>query len=341
MALNKRVVVRILICMSLCVTADAFASEVNVYSSRKQELIKPALDKFTEKTGVRVHLISAKADVLMQRILIEGSESPADLLLTTDVSRLDQAKSIGLFQPVTSRALLERVPARLRDPEMAWYGLSLRARPIFYAKDKVNPKYLQAYSSLADPQWQGRVCMRSSNNLYNQSLVASVIYSKGVRHTKNWLSKLVANFSREPTGGDKEQLMAVAAGVCDLTIANTYYYGQLLQEQNTGNHISVNNVGIFWPNQADRGVHMNVSGAGVLKSAKNKENAIRLMEFLTSLEIQQWYGEVNHEFPIVESVLPSQLLRSWGDFKKDEIALSVLAELNAYAKLLMRGSNWP
>ena len=339
MAFNKLVIISSLFYLTLS-AANTSASEVNIYSSRKTELIKPALNKFSEKTGIKVNLISAKADALMQRILIEGEASPADLLLTTDVGRLDQAKSIGLFQSVTSQALLERVPIKLRDDDMAWYGLSLRARPIFYAKDRVDPKLLQGYGSLGDSQWQGRVCMRSSGSLYNQSLVASIIHSKGISHTKKWLRKFVANFSRDPIGGDKDQIQAIINGACDLTIANTYYYGQLIKGQNSDSETITKKIGIFWPNQNDQGVHINVSGAGVLKSAKNKENAIRLLEFLTSADIQQWYAEVNHEFPIDKNVLSSQLLRGWGEFKADNIALTVLGELNSYAVLLMKDAGW-
>lgn len=326
--------------ISLAAGAVHAAEEVNIYSGRKEALIKPALDQFTQKTGIKVNLVTGKADALMQRLVVEGSASPADILITSDVGRLSSAKSKGLFQVVDSDVLQKQIPENLRDADNQWFGLSLRARPIFYVKDKVDVKQLSSYENLVDPQWQGRVCIRSSSNIYNQSLVASLLKANGEELTQKWLKGFVANFARTPTGGDTDQLRALAAGVCDIAIANTYYYGRLLNSAKEADKDVTKKIAIFWPNQADRGTHVNVSGAGVVKSAKNKANAIKLIEFLASSEVQQWYAEVNNEYPVVESVEESTTLAAWGEFKSDEVALTKLGELNSKAVMMMDVANW-
>jgi len=332
--------------IALLLTAVAVASpalatdEVNLYSARKEELIKPLLDRFTSETGIRVNLVTGKADALLKRLETEGRNSPADLFLTTDAGRLHRAKAAGVLQPTESAELDAAVPANLRDPDGQWFGLSLRARPIFYVKDRVRPDEIASYEDLADPKWKGRICIRSSDNIYNQSLVASMIVSKGEMATESWAKGLVSNFARPPKGGDRDQIKAAAAGLCDLAVANTYYYGMMLDSGDAADRDAAAKLAILWPNQDDRGTHVNVSGIGLTASSINKDNAIRLMEFLANPASQHWYAETNHEYPVREGVDWSPTLESWGKFKADELNLSLLGERNADAVMLMDRAGW-
>jgi iron(III) transport system substrate-binding protein len=320
--------------------AAVIAEEVNLYSARKEALIKPLLDKFTEETGIDVNLVTGKAGALLQRLVIEGANSPADLLITVDAGRLHRAKTSNVLQPVDSKALKAAVPSHLRDKDDHWYGLSMRARPIFYLKENVDPAGLSTYEDLADPKWKGRICVRSSNNIYNQSLVASMIASIGEDATSKWAEGFVANFARPPKGGDRDQIKAAAAGLCDLAIANTYYYGKMMGGKDEEQKAAAEKLTAFWPNQDDRGTHVNVSGIGVTAAAKNKENAIRLMEYLVSPESQQWYSEVNYEYPVLEGVAWSDVLENMGRFKADSLNLSMLGENNPAAVKLMDRVGW-
>lgn len=316
------------------------SSEVNVYSARKQALIKPLLDKFESSTGITVNLITGKADALLQRLKIEGKASPADIFITVDAGRLQRAKEAGVLQPISSDVLTTNIPENLRDSDNLWFGLSQRARTIFYAKDKVDPTELTTYEDLADKKWRGKICLRSSNSIYNQSLVASMIENIGSEKTLTWATALVKNIAKPPAGGDIDQLKAVAAGVCDITISNTYYFGRLMNSDDKDDQQVVDKVGLFWPNQNDRGVHMNVSGAGLTKYAENKNNAIKLIEFMTSPESQAWYSAVNSEFPVLKSAPISKSVASWGPHKADSIALNKLGENNRAAVELMDKAGW-
>ncbi|ROR34636.1 Fe(3+) ABC transporter substrate-binding protein [Inmirania thermothiophila] len=320
--------------------AAASAAEVNVYSARKEALILPLLERFTEKTGITVNLLTAEADALLKRLESEGHNTPADVLITVDAGRLHRAKAAGVLQPVRSQVLEEAIPAAYRDPEGYWYGLSLRARVIFYAKDRVRPEALSTYEDLADPRWRGRICVRSSSNIYNQSLVASLIAAHGEAEVERWARGLVANFARPPRGGDRDQIKAVAAGECDLALANTYYYAQMLTGKDAAQREAARKVGIFFPNQDGRGAHVNVSGAGVTRWARHREEAVRLLEFLASEEAQAWYAEVNHEYPVRPGVPVSEVLQAWGDFRKDSLNLARLGELNAAAVRIMDRAGW-
>jgi len=325
---------------TLLTSVTAQASEVNVYSARKEALIKPLLDKFEQSTGISVNLITGKADALLQRIRIEGKASPADIFITVDAGRLQRAKEAGVLQPISSDILTKNIPENLRDGDNLWFGLSQRARTVFYAKDKVDPSQLSSYEDLADKKWRGKICLRSSNNIYNQSLVASMIDNIGNEKTLAWAKDLVSNIAKPPAGGDTDQLKAVAAGVCEITLANTYYFGRLMNSDKAGDKKVVEKVGLFWPNQQGRGVHMNVSGAGVTKHARHKENAIKLIEFMTSPESQAWYAAVNSEFPVLKTAAVSDALKSWGEFKADNIALNKLGENNRAAVELMDKARW-
>lgn len=328
--------------VSLCVAFPLQADDglVNVYSARKEALIKPLLDKFEASSGITVNLITGKADALLKRLQVEGSASPADVFITVDAGRLQRAKDAAVLQPVTSEILEQTIPANLRDTDNQWYGLSQRARTVFFAKDKLNGDEIKRYEDLADPKWKGKICVRSSNSVYNQSLVAAMIEANGLEATEKWAKGLVANFAKPPAGGDTDQLKAAAAGVCSLVLANTYYFGRLATSDKPADKTIVDKLGVIWPNQADRGVHMNVSGAGVTKAAKNKDNAIKLIEFLTTADSQRWYAEVNSEYPVVPGSGVATVLQSFGEFSADDVELSKLGENNRAAVELMDRAGW-
>jgi len=330
----------LVIALAVVVACPALAGEVNVYSARKDALIMPLLEQFTEETGIDVNLITGKADALLSRISAEGAATPADIYITVDAGRLHRAKQAGVLQPINSKTLKAKIPSRLRDPDDLWVGLTLRARPIFYAKDRVDPSRLSTYEALSQDQWRGKICVRSSNNIYNQSLVASMIEADGISATENWARGLVNNFARKPTGGDTDQLRAVASGQCDLAIANTYYFGRLLEATNQADKDVADKLAVFWPNQDARGTHVNVSGAAVTKYAKNRDEAIMLLEFMVSDEAQAYYAEINHEFPVVPSSTISPLMLSLGRFRSDDLNLSVLGVHNTEAVKLMDRAGW-
>jgi len=321
-------------------SASANAEEVNVYSARKTQLIKPLLDKFTNETGITVNLITSKADALVKKLESEGRRSPADIFITTDAGRLHRAKELGLLQAAISKDSLDKVPANLKDIDNQWLGLTTRARVIVYKKDKVNPSELSTYEELADPKWKNRICIRSSNNIYNQSLVASMISYDGEQKTQQWANKFVENFARKPKGGDRDQVKAVAAGKCDIAIVNTYYLGQMLNGKDQDQVKAAQQVGVFFPNQNDRGTHINVSGIAITKSAKNIDNANKLIAFLLTKPSQDWYAQTNNEYPVVANVEASDTLKSWGKFKSDSLNMSQLGINNPKAVRLMDKANW-
>jgi len=316
------------------------ADEVNVYSARKEDLIKPLLDKFTAKTGIRVNLVTGKEDALLERLKNEGRNSPADLLLTSDAGRLHRAREAGVLAPVQSAALNKLVPAGYRDPEGYWFGLSVRARPIAYVSQRVHANELSTYEALADRKWKGRICIRSSDNIYNQSLVASMIAHRGAAATEAWAKALVANFARPPVGGDRDQVLAAAAGQCDVVVINTYYLAAMLNDKNAAQREAAHKLKVFWPNQQDRGTHVNVSGIGVTAAAKHRDAAVKLIEYLASDEAQAWYAEVNHEYPIRPGIAESKTLAAFGKFKRDNLSLHQLGQHNAEAVRLMDRAGW-
>ena len=318
----------------------AVSAEVNIYSARKEALIKPLLDQFTDQTGIKVNLVTGDADTLIKRMEAEGVHSPADMLLTVDVARLDRANEKHLFQAVDSEVLTTSIPAIYRDKDNYWFGLSLRSRVIVYARDRVNKEELDSYEALADPKWKGKLCVRSSSNVYNQSLVASLIVHRGVEATEEWARGLVKNFARPPKGGDRDQIIAVAAGQCDIALVNTYYLGGMLHSVLEEERAAAEKVALFWPNQQDRGTHINISGAGVTKSAKNRDEAIQLLEFLVSDKAQHWYSDINFEYPVKPGIGISDTLKDWGSFVSDEVNMDRLGKLNAEAVKLMDRAGW-
>lgn len=317
-------------------------NEVTVYSARIERLIKPLLDEFENETGIKVNLLTGSGDGLLSRLQSEGRNSPADLFLTVDAGRLQRAKEAELFQPVRSDDLEANIPAHLRDVDNEWFGLSMRARPIFYAHDRVDPSELSDYLALSDEQWRGRICVRSSDNIYNQSLVAAMIAHHGEEVTEDWIRGLVANFARNPVGGDRDQLHAIANGECDIAIANTYYFGGMAASDDTDNQRAVSQISIHWPAQGDgeQGVHVNVSGIGLLRHASNEENAIRLMEFLAGAQAQSSYAQRNQEYPVRVDSERSEITESWGEFRGDDLPISVLGENNAAAVRLLNRGGW-
>lgn len=325
--------------LTLAVAPVYGAEEVNVYSARKEALIKPLLERFTEASGIEVNLLTAKAGELLSRIKNEGQNTPADLLITVDAGNLHRAQEAGVLQPVSSEILDRAVPATYREPEGYWYGLSLRARVIFRSADRVDAAAISSYEELADSRWDNSICIRSSSNIYNQSLVASMIARHGVEATEDWAEGLVENMARPPQGGDTDQLRALAAGECDLAVANTYYFGRLLKGSEEDRAVA-EKIEIVWPNQEGRGAHVNISGGAVTRHAPNPENAVRLLEFLVSPESQRWYAEVNNEFPVLRGLEASPVLREWGEFKADSLNLGKLGEYNAEAVRLMDRVGW-
>ncbi len=315
------------------------ADEVNLYSARKEELIKPLLDKFTAKTGIKVNLVTGKEDALLERLKREGRNSPADLLLTSDAGRLYRAQEAGVLAAVESPALRKLVPAQYRDPKGHWYGLSVRARPIVYVTQRVHVNELSTYEALADRKWRNRICVRSSDNIYNQSLVASMIAHRGVAATETWARGLVANFARPPVGGDRDQVLAAAAGQCDVVIVNTYYLAAMLND-NSAQREAAQKLKVFWPNQNGQGAHVNISGIGLTTAARHRDNAVRLIEYLASTEAQTWYAEVNHEYPIRSNIPVSKTLAAMGKFKADTLNLHQLGQYNAEAVKLMDRAGW-
>jgi iron(III) transport system substrate-binding protein len=327
--------------LSFSVPSLSLADQVvNLYSARKEKLIKPLLERFSQETGIEVNLVTGKADALLQRLRSEGRNTPADMLITTDAGRLHRAKAAGLTQAVESEMLQGLVPESFRDPDAHWYGLSLRARPILYVKGKVDPTRLSTYEALIDPEWKSKVCIRSSSNIYNQSLVASMIAANGADSTETWARRFVKQFARAPKGGDRDQIKAAAAGLCDIVIANTYYLAGMLTSKDRVQRDAAEKLGVFWPNQQGRGAHVNLSGVALTKAAGNRDNAIKLLEFLLNPDSQAWYAQTNGEYPVRDDVAPSELLKGWGEFKMDQLNLAKLGLLNPDAVRLMDRAGW-
>jgi iron(III) transport system substrate-binding protein len=301
-------------------------SVVNIYSARKEALILPLLERFQKETNIRFNLVTGKADGLLKRLEIEGNLSSADLFITVDAGRLQRAKDAKVLQAIDNPLLEKRIPKHLRDEDKFWFGMSQRSRTLVYAKDRVKPEEMSTYEALADAKWKGRLCVRSSGNIYNQSLVASMIVANGTEKTEVWAKKLVANFARKPTGGDTDQLKAASAGLCDIALVNTYYLGRMINSKDEKTRKIAEKLAVFWPNQAEgqRGVHMNVSGAGITRHSKHVKAAQRLLEFLVTNESQAWYAEANNEYPVVPGAAISKTLASFGKFKADTLNLTLL-----------------
>jgi iron(III) transport system substrate-binding protein len=328
------------VALALGAGAASAAEEVNVYSARHYDTDARLYAGFTEATAIEVNVIESDADQLIERIKAEGANSPADILITVDAGRLWRAEEANILEPVSSEVLEERIPASLRHPEGEWFGLSQRLRIIVYAKDRVEPAEIAAYEDLAEPEWQGRVCIRSSTNIYNQSLVASMIETRGVEETEAWAKGLVENMARPPQGGDTDQIKAVAAGECDVAVVNHYYLVRLIKSDDSEERAVADKVGVVFPNQDGRGTHANISGAGVIATAPHKENAVEFLEYLTTDQAQVYFAEGNNEFPVVEGVELDPILAAWGDIETDDLNAAKYGENNAEAVRLMDRAGW-
>jgi len=320
----KKIISSIAVFLTLSVSSFvSAAAEVNVYSLRQPFLIEPIMDKFTVETGIKVNILFAK-NGLIERVKREGELSPADLVLTTDISRLMQLTNQSLTQPVDSEVLNKNIPSHYRDPELHWFALTTRVRNIYSSSERVGPTINITYQDLASPEFKGKVCTRAGKHPYNISLVASVIAHEGHANAKIWLEGLKANLARKPQGNDRAQVKAVKDGLCDYALGNNYYLGKMLADPKQVSWAEA--VNINFPNQQTTGSHVNVSGVVLAKYAPNKVNAVKLMEFLSADVAQQMYAEVNYEYPVNERVKPSQLVASWGTFKADKLALSEIAK---------------
>jgi iron(III) transport system substrate-binding protein len=313
---------------------------VNVYSHRHYDTDQLLFDRFTELTGIQVRVVSASADELITRLEREGDASPADVLITVDAGRLHRAKELNLLRPAGSEELEAAIPPHLRDPEGYWFGLTQRARILAYARDRVDPSELSTYEDLTDERWRGRVVTRSSENIYNVSLLASIIAANGPEAAETWARGIVENLARPPQGGDTDQILDVAAGVGDVAIVNTYYVGRLLNDEDATSRELASLVGVFFPNQGGRGTHVNVSGAGITQHAPNPENGLRLIEFLVSEEAQRSFAEAAFEYPVREGVEWAPILREWGEFEADPLNLESLGELNNEAVVIFDRAGW-
>ena len=309
---------------------------VNVYSARHYDTDLALYTDFTERTGIKVNLIEASSDTLIERIVSEGQYSPADILITVDAGRLFRAEQRGVFAPIQSKVLNERIPAHLRHPDGLWYGLSKRARVVIFNKKKGKPAGLSTYQDLADPRFKGQICVRSSSNIYNISLLASIIQHDGEKPAEAWARGVVANLKKRPSGNDTANIKAVASGQCGLSIVNSYYIARFLASGNQ----AADKIGILYPNQATTGTHVNISGAGVLKHAPNRESAIRFLEYLTEERAQSMFVAGNNEYPVVSTARASDALKKLGSFKEDKINASALGTNQASAVRVFDRAGW-
>ena len=318
----------------------AQSGEVNLYSSRHYDTDELLYNNFTEQTGIKVNVLKGNADQLITRIKSEGRNSPADLLVTVDAARLWRAEEAGLFAPISSTVLEGRIPENLRHPEGLWFGLTKRARVVMYNQNRVNEDELSTYEALANQEWQDRLAVRSSNNVYNQSLVASLIEHLGKSETQEWCRGLVENFARPPRGGDMAQIKAAASGMADVAIANHYYLTRFAPGRQAENPEVFNPIEVFFPNQQGRGTHVNISGGGVIKTAPNRDAAIQFLEYLASPSAQAIFAQSNSEYPVVPNVPLDPVVARLGDFKEDSLNVAVLGGNNPEAVRIMNRAGW-
>jgi iron(III) transport system substrate-binding protein len=316
------------------------AGEVNIYSARHYPADEQLFARFTEETGIAVNQIKGTGSELMERIKLEGEQSPADLFVTVDAGNLWRAQDQGIYQSISSPELEKHIPANLREPSGLWFSFAKRARVFVYDTTKVKAEDLSTYEDLASEKWKGRVLIRSSNNIYNQSLVASIIHNDGAEKAQAWCNGIVANMARPPKGGDIDQINALVAGEGDIAVSNTYYFARLLSGDDDALKQKLASCKVFFPNQATRGTHVNVSGAGVAKYAPNKDNAIRFLEFMISPEAQAIFAGANFEYPVRDGAEQAAVIASWGDFKEDEINVVELGRNNAEAVKIMDRAGW-
>ena len=324
----------LVVSVAILSVAPVMAEDLVVYSSRADNLLRPIAEAYQKKTGINVKLVNDKAGPLMEKLKAEGSNTPADVFITVDGGNLWQATQMGLLQPINSDTLKANIPANLRDPKSHWFGLSVRARTIFYNTSKVKPAQLSTYADLADPKWKGRLCLRTSNNVYNQSLVGTMIANQGDAKTAQIVKGWVNNLAVAPFDNDTAMLEAIGAGRCDVGIGNTYYYGRLIEKQ------PKLPVAVFFADQAGKGTHVNVSGAGVTKFSKKPAQAQKFIEWLSGSEAQNLFVDLNFEYPANPKIAPDPRVAKWGKFKQDVINVSVAGSNQKKAVMLMRRAGY-
>lgn len=323
---------------AVVLASSLIANEVNVYSSRHYDTDKELYKMFEKETGIKVNVIQAKADALIKRMESEGAKSPADVLITVDAARIEKATQKGLFQAIKSDYLEKNIPAKLRDKDNKWFALTKRARIVAIKKGADVPKDL-TYEDLADPKYKGQIMVRSSSNVYNQSLMAAVIAHHGVEKATQWAKGVVANMARNPKGSDRDQARAVAAGIGSIAIMNTYYVGKLSNGSDSDKEV-VKKLDVYFPKFKNGGTHINVSAAGITKHAKNKENGIKFIEFLASPKAQEVFAQGNYEYPVIKDAKISKIVESWGTFKEDDVTINDLGKYNADAVKALDVAGW-
>ena len=328
--------------LGICILGSSLlaSGEVNVYSHRHYDTDKQLFKMFEEKTGIKVNVVKAKASALIKRMESEGKNSPADVLITVDAGNLFQAKSKNVLQPIHSEVLNKNIPANLRDKDNQWFGLTKRARVALLSFDEAKKSDIKTYEDLADPKNKGKVVIRSSNNIYNQSLMAAVIEHHGEAYALAWAKGVVANMARKPQGNDRAQVVSVANGIGSIAIANTYYIGKMVDNKKEDQRAAIKKVKVFFPTFKDGGTHINVSGAGVAKFAPNKANAVKFIEFLASADAQELFAKGNYEYPVLAGIKSSDLVTSWGTFKADTISMNALGLNNKAAIKIFDKAGW-
>ena len=340
----KRVIIFIstILVLSSCDNTTKESNEINLYSQRHYKVDEKQYEAFEKETGIKVNVVKANADELIERLKNEGKNSPADLFITVDAGKLQKAKDLDLLQKISSPIINQNVDSELRDVNGYWIPITYRARIIVYSKERINVGELSTYANLTNEKWRNKVLVRSSSNAYNQALLSSIVANRGEDAATSWASKLVKNFARDPKGNDRDQVKAITAGQGDLAIVNSYYIGLLLSSENIEEIKAGNSVGVFFPNQGEgeTGSHINVSGIGLAKNAPNKEKAIKLMEFLTSESAQKTYTNTSYEYPANPNVDPNEIVKKWGSFKKDNLDLNQLGVFRNKAIEIFDKSGW-
>ncbi len=331
-----------IILFSINCSNEKKSNEINLYSQRHYTIDKIQYENFEKLTGIKINVIKANADELIERLKNEGENSPADLFITVDAGKLYKASKMNLLQKINSQKINNNIASDLRDPNEFWIPITYRARIIVYSKDRVTKKELSTYEDLANEKWKGRILVRSSSNAYNQALMSSIVANNGIESATEWSLSLVKNFARDPKGNDRDQVKAIAAGQGDLAIVNSYYIGVLLSSDNPEELNAGNSIKVYFPNQEEneRGSHINISGIGLAKYSPNKENALKLIEYLTGEKAQKLYTNTNHEYPINPLVQPSNIVKKWGDFKRDSLDLNLLGKYRKDAILIFDKTGW-
>tara|TARA_Y100001933_G_scaffold51927_1_gene50816 strand:+ start:209 stop:1228 length:1020 start_codon:yes stop_codon:yes gene_type:complete len=318
-----------------------YASEINIYSHRQPFLINPFLEEFTKTTGIKTNVVYATKG-LAQRLRAEGKNSPADVILTVDIGRLYIYEDMDLLAKITSQILDQNIPTHLKSDRNTWFGLSKRSRIIATSKERIKENEILRIEDLADPKWKGKICSRPGSHVYNRALMASIIAEYGVEKAEKWALGLVSNLARRPQGNDRAQVKGIYEGLCDIAIINNYYFGKLKYSEDPIQREWAKSMRLTFPNQGegDRGAHINISGGGVAKYSKNKEAAIKLLEFLSSMDAQKMYSEINFEYPVNSKIKPSDELMSWGDFREDKISIEKIALLSMDAQKIIDRVGW-